>query len=337
MEDLKYMSSRCNSLDGVKEKYKKGIIETFEYICSNKEKIKQDGENRGLFGIEGFKRVVQSTFNNMQYKECADKSLGSNDRWGIVSKKNFFGIEAVTFPDKAYMPGEKLSKNKRLFLQANAGRFQPQKFDMYLFPNLINISDILNREEQEQFSEIETFYNMNNREVFEKFGVHASGNNEKMLIANSVLLDSLLKDSYSDVKSIWCGRFENYYNIKIDMNDGTKIEAGGLDSEKGIAIEKGGKTGIVQYNILNKEDNSELKNINDLEICNVVYSGDDELIEELKKAMAEQFKSQRNTERLSNGDVLEVLSELGRYGIKQQAEQKMDTSLDKSIEKIEEK
>lgn len=332
MEELKYMSSESNSLKGVKEKYKRGIIDNFQWLRDNTDIIKQEAYNMGVFGKEGYKLVMQRYFNKKQYRECADNSMGSNDRWGIVGKKNLFGLEARIAPDEVYKQGEEITRDKKWFLKANAGRFQPQKFSLHLFPNFINISDILERKTSEQFSEFERFYDMTNKEVFEVFGVLAEDNNEKMLVANSVLLDSLLRDKYLDINSIWCGRLTNAYCIKIEMNDGTKIIAGSPDNEKGIIIRRNEKEAMVEYETLNKSNSSELKDINDLDVSGVTYSGDDELIIELKKAMEEQFESQRDEKGISNNDILELLFENGRDGITLQAEKIINDSLHESIQ-----
>ena len=95
MDELRDMHSTVNSLEGVKEKYKKGVIENFKYILENQRTIIQNNKN----GYEEEEWGLRHAFDNKQYNECYDDSLGSNDRWGIVAGKNLFGLEASILPE----------------------------------------------------------------------------------------------------------------------------------------------------------------------------------------------------------------------------------------------
>mgnify|MGYP000499129020 FL=1 len=44
MDELRDMHSTVNSLEGVKEKYKKGVIENFQYILENQRTIIQNNK-----------------------------------------------------------------------------------------------------------------------------------------------------------------------------------------------------------------------------------------------------------------------------------------------------
>lgn len=297
MDELRDMSSKTNSLDGVKEKYRIAIIDN----CREQLTIFKNMDKKiDSIDIENGRR----RFNSTQYKNAFDNSLGSNDRWGIVSKKNFFGLEAIFLPEN----GKGLKKDNRLYLRLNSGRFQIQKFPSSFsdfFPNKINISDIIGRSEEEQFAEIEEFYNMNNREVFEKYGVNARCKNDKSgqtnLIANCVVLDSLLQGIGSDIKEVFCWSPAGGYVINIKLEDGTEINANSINvgnhygtNERGITIKKDGKEARVDFDTISIGKNPEiLTNINDLEVENVVYTGDSKLIAQLQQAMQEQFRSQQ--------------------------------------------
>lgn len=291
MDELRDMASKANSLQEIKEKYQKAIINNF------KEKLAMLKNIHGNDDIE----KIKMNFNNTQYQNAFDNSLGSNDRWGIVSKKNFFGLSAEFLPEN--------EKDNALYLKLDSGRFQMQKFptiNKNFFPNLINISDILQRSEKEQFAELEEFYNMNNREVFEKYGItaHCSDNyrGQSNLVANCVILDSLLQEKYSNITDIFCYSPEGYV-IQIELDDGTKISANSINStdisqtgKKGITIKKDEKEANVDFDAVSIGTNSEvLTNISELEVKNVVYTGDTELITKLQQAMEKQFESQKNT------------------------------------------
>lgn len=302
MDELRDMHSRVNSLEGVKEKYKKGVIENFQYIVENQRQITQ---NAADVSTEGKKRALRHAFSNNQYKECYDDSLGSNDRWGIVAEKNIFGLEADILPEN--------EEGKKIVLRACSGRFQMQKFPQNFFPKTMDISNIRNRNENEQYSEIEEFYNMNNRQVFEKYGVYTQcgeGNNIAInLIANSVILDSLLQGRYSEILDIFCYSPSDGYRIEIKLTDGTEIIANSgdisdtIDGKKGITIKKDGKEARVNFDAVSRgEKRNFLTNINDLEVENVVYTctGEKELSIQLRQAMQEQFKSQKSREDVEN-------------------------------------
>lgn len=178
------------------------------------------------------------------------------------------------------------------------GRFQSQKFNAYLFTKYINISNIYQRNEEEQFTELEEFYNMTNRDVFKKYGILAEKDYDKMLLSNSVLIDSLLKGRYDEVDTIWCGCVDgNHYKIIINMNDGTEITAGDTDQFRGITIGKDGKKARVVYDPIEKTQNAEfIDDIDNLSIDNVVYTGDLELMEQLRSAIQEQFETKVKAE-----------------------------------------
>ena len=75
MDNLRDMSSTTNSLEGIKEKYKKGVIENFQFVVENQRKIVQDSV---FTSISGPKVALRHAFTQNQYKECHDASLGSN-------------------------------------------------------------------------------------------------------------------------------------------------------------------------------------------------------------------------------------------------------------------
>ena len=105
MDELRIMSSEANSLEGIKEKYKKAIIDNYEarlLECKNKRISNIDDINQ-----------ERRIFDSIQYKNAFDDSLGSNDRWGIVSRKNFFGLRADFLPEN----GKGLRKDNRLYLR----------------------------------------------------------------------------------------------------------------------------------------------------------------------------------------------------------------------------
>ena len=83
---------------------------------------------------------------------------------------------------------------------------------------------------------------------------------------------------------------------KIKLQDGTMITATVNDNTKGIIIEKEGKEAKVVFEVKNKERGKKF-DINNLDVTNVIYSGDAELIKELKSAMQKQFKSQRDKDQ----------------------------------------
>ena len=294
MNDLRDMYSERNSLKGIKKKFRGGVIGNLNYIRDNQDKIHKDWQI--TFGSSMTKKSsLRSEFANRQSQICMDESLGSNPRWGIVALKNFFGLQAEVFPEYGK------DKEKKIILHACAGRFQAQKFPIpptYIFPKTMDISDILERSEEEQVREIEEFYNMTNREVFEKFGVHAENKYTRMLLANCVVLDSLLKGKYEDLKSVYCWSPGNdgNYTIQIELKGGTKIESSVTNEEfvKGIAIKRDGKEAEVTFDAISTgEEANTLTNINELEVENVEYRGALELITELQQAMQEQFESQR--------------------------------------------
>lgn len=84
---------------------------------------------------------------------------------------------------------------------------------------------------------------------------------------------------------------------EITLQDGTTIIAKVYEKTKGITIEKGDKKAEVTFDPINKGKKKYiLRDINDLDVTNVEYSGDEELISELRSAMQEQFESQKENE-----------------------------------------
>lgn len=290
MNEFKYMISKTNSFEGVKEKYRKAIIENYR-------------DSLRVRNTES----ARIRFDKTQNSNASYNSLGANDRWAIVSKKNFFGLEASFLPENA----QGTESRNMLYLKLNSGRFEMQKFPKKIFPNEINISDIGERSEEEQFAEVEEFYNMNNRQVFEKYGVNARRLNDEMgemnLIACCLVLDSLLQGIGQDMEEIFCTTSSYGYIINIKLEDYTEISANstnlyGFDYDRGITIKKfDGKNARVEFQAISTEHNADmLKNINNLEVKHVEYSGDSELIGQLQQAMQEQFKSQQ--EKVEDND-----------------------------------
>lgn len=118
MDELSDMRARSNSIDGVKEKFKRGILDAYMYVIQNAQSI--------MAGSYDKTQSCRNAFNGRQYPMCEDESLGSNSRWGIVSKKNLFGLEGVLFPDEG-QTGEKRSKDNRFYLKANARKISESK------------------------------------------------------------------------------------------------------------------------------------------------------------------------------------------------------------------
>lgn len=307
MSDSRNMDSEINSLPIIMEKFRRGIIGNYSHIKGLVEPLYADLENNS-------DRIIsyKIEYNEIQSSHCTDDSVGSNPRWGILSKRNFFGLAADFKPKEYIRPTRRnnhnSSESEKLLLRACSGRFQMQKFPQAyeLFPNAIDISDILERPEEEQVRELENFYSMNNREFFEQFGVCARTNEQKLLLANCVILDSLLKGKYEDIEYIHCASDGNFY-IEIIFKDSSRIYAnqGGFNIFPDIVIERNQKSATVKFNPINtQEGKEELTNINELEVENVEYSGDLELIQELQKAMQEQFESQRQQVQQQNDNIV---------------------------------
>ena len=297
MNDLRDMSYETNQLNTIMEKYKEAVIDNF------RDRLK---ETRAKSTVSEYDiDIARRIFNFAQSKIAMDESIGSNARWGIVGRKNFFGLSAEIFPTKR----SEIKKDNRLYLKAMSGRFQMQKFASDIFPNRVNISSILGRSEDEQFSEIEEFYNMTNREVFEKYGINARNENDINLIASCVILDSLLKDRYSELKDVFCW-YPNEYGIDIKLEDGTEIVTrtsglGDKSEKKGITIRKDGKEARVSFDSISMGKNQDaLEDISELEVKNVEYSGDSQLIEQLKQAMQEQFRSQQEKDKAESQETI---------------------------------
>ena len=110
MNDLRDMSSDINSLIGVKEKYKRAVVENYKYIRENNKQIAENGSDNNPFVN------LRTAFYKKQATECIDSSLPSNERWGLVAGKNFFGISAELFPVKYMQQGAPVRGNT-LFLK----------------------------------------------------------------------------------------------------------------------------------------------------------------------------------------------------------------------------
>lgn len=261
------MRSNSNSIESIRKLYQEGIIDPFRTFMESKEES----------------REAKWTFGKSQYRVLRENN--PTPRWNIVSPHNFFGIEGVA---------ETKRNGKRLFLKANAGRFRLESPPLE-FKNMIDISDILGRNPEEQFTELDEFYSMNNREFFQKFGVEERGESVYS-VANCLLLDSLLKEKYSELEEVWCHNSNGEHTIDIKLNDGTIISAydEGHKQKKGrIEIKKGKESANVVFGAVSPATFCELIKLEDIDVKDIIYSGDEQLAESLRKAMAEQFKSQR--------------------------------------------
>lgn len=118
MNELSDMSDMRNSIDGIKEKFKRGIVEAYMYVMQNAQSI--------MAGSYDKVKNCKFAFDARQGQTCEDLSLGSNARWGIVSKKNLFGLEGELFPDER-KTGEKHSRDNRFYLKANARKISTSK------------------------------------------------------------------------------------------------------------------------------------------------------------------------------------------------------------------
>ena len=82
MNELRDMTSRVNSLEGIKEKYRQGIIETYMYLYEHRKEI---ADSKSFDFVD----KLRLKYSALQYDKCMDNYLGSNERWGIVDKKIF--------------------------------------------------------------------------------------------------------------------------------------------------------------------------------------------------------------------------------------------------------
>lgn len=265
MVDIRNMNSSDNKIETIKEKFRKGVIEQYKRFI-------ETGNDR--------------EFTNKQYEICGSGIGDSTPRWAILSKKNFFGLYAE-------LKHETNESKEGLFLMANGGRFRIECCP-FTFSREIDISDILEKSEDEQYSYITDFYNMNNRQLFEKYGVSLRMAEEKKFAAACLVLDSLLEGKYESIKDIFCHNHRGQ-SIEIELQDGTQIIA--RDNGEGITIKQGSREASVNFEgVYNKTDRKDRRhdNINNLEVENVVYTGNQELMLQLKQAMQEQFKSQQN-------------------------------------------
>lgn len=188
MPQLDDMLGESNSFDIIKEKFLSATLDNIDYIKAHEaEIINQSGDSDHRAALERY-------FNSRVSDICYDDSLGSNGRWGIVSRKNVFGLRVEM-------------EDGRVFLKGMSGRFQMDKFSTDIFPNGMDISDILERGDRETLNQIiEEFYNMNNREFFEKYGVNARGEQQKNLLADCLIIDSLLEGKDSEIQRVYCGQ-----------------------------------------------------------------------------------------------------------------------------------
>lgn len=307
MNELEQMDSENNSLEYIHEIYRKSIIQNYAQRLAELRELAQTG-NIGINDIENSRIIFNNEFGNE-----ATEISATNPRWTIVGAKNLFGLSAELFPREENKRG--ISKEKRLYLRLETGRFQMQKcmpeYFNSTFPNRINISDILERNEGQQFSELDEFYDMNNRQIFEKFGVHMTGldkgenNDDLTLLAISVMLDSILKDKYQNIKKIFCWS-PNGYRVEVDLKDGTKIIANSSEykydnegfKEKGIYImTPDEKKAMISFNAVSKEG-TRITDIGNLDIEDAKITGDVELTSQLQAAMEEQFESQRQSQQI---------------------------------------
>lgn len=120
---LSDMKAECNSIDVIKEKYKRGIIESYMYVIKNAQSI--------IAGRYDKAQRCREVFDQRQVPACEDLSLGSNSRWGIVSKKNLFGLEGVLFPDEKET-GETRSAGNRFYLKANARKVSISEIQCFI-------------------------------------------------------------------------------------------------------------------------------------------------------------------------------------------------------------
>ena len=267
MEEIRDMQSIVNSIKTIKKRFEIGVIEPYKEFKS-------------------METANASDFGTKQYEICYDGST-TTPRWTIISRKNFFGINAVLGRENGQTTGQ-------LFLEANPGRFRIE-CPPFWFKRKIDISDILERNEEQQYCELTEFYNMNNRQFFKKFVVSLKKSEERKLATECLLLDSLLEGKYEEIKDLICHNHEAQ-TIEIEMEDGTKIIA--RDDDKGVTITQGGKEASVNFDgVYNKTESRDSKqdNIDNLDVENITYTGDQELILQLQQAMQEQFKSQQKS------------------------------------------
>ena len=237
-ENIKDMDSKTNSLEGVKEVYQKAVIENLKKKLLELNEREEEKRQNGEFLNANDRLEIGRYFRHAEGDIAYDNSLGANDRWKIISRKNLFGLEALLYPIN-----KPDNLKGSLFLKGTSGRYQVDKFDDDFFPNWICIDDILRRDEEERFKEIEEFYDMNNRDMFEKYGIRAPEYKFKTVV-DYLLLDSILKDRYSEVKSIYCSE----HGIEIKLRDGTEIIGDDtLHDERGITIRK-------DYRVVGKVD-----------------------------------------------------------------------------------
>ncbi len=356
--------SGMGSFEVAKRRFKEGVITNYR---ERQQEIKdKDGINSQTFYdvFEKFNKTFRSSVND-------NDSLYIED--GIVGGKNFFGLKA------SYNPSEKVQSDT-LELSLDSGRFLDKELEKF-FDSSVNVGD-LSDTELEEF--LETFYNMNNGEALNKFGItlpvqtngEFSGDYEKYayLFESCLIIDSLLKDKYSLFNRVhYMDIDEQSGDIMINfLSDGTiisvrtserPIKNNDMDVpeflNREIAIEKDGKKATVQFTpVSNPEkgespfyigefgtqreeeialDRGELEaylrenpgasenmihqlvyGTDSLDVKDVKYFGDSELITELQQAMEEQFESQRensrekeNTEKPGYQKIIDFMKENG--------------------------
>jgi len=118
IDDLAHMKSETNSLEHIEQIYKEGVIDAYvETLLA----VKGDKSS-----YADLLQWCRSTFDSKHGRRCENSSLGSNSRWGIVSKKNLFGLKALLFPNDKELMGN-FSKTDRLYLKAEARKISISK------------------------------------------------------------------------------------------------------------------------------------------------------------------------------------------------------------------
>lgn len=254
------------SLSEIKSLYDEGIIKPYEEFC-------KDGDIR--------------KFGDQSYNICSTINIAAwdNPRWRIVGGKNLFGLQAKVSNE---------GNNPQMVLTPCIGKFRLDRFsDKFVGPKEWDISDILSREGENKYKELREFYHMNNRQVFEEFGFNLWQDNDpnSIFVTNALLLDTLLNDRYSDI--IDFGTTER--NCSIKLNDETTIEVYNAGNRKGITIRNGKSMGRVNYTAksIASEEQQFVTSLDQLDVSDVRYTGDERIIEQLKQAMGENFISQK--------------------------------------------
>ena len=162
------------SFNKIKDLYDEGIIKPYEEFCEDRDIEK---------------------FNAKSYDICSTIQIApwDNPKWRIVGGKNLFGLQPSVSTE---------GNNTKMFLVPCIGKFRLDRFiGLFGWQNAWDISDISSRSEENKYKELREFYHMNNRQVFEKFGLELLDDTEqnRIFITNALLLDSLLNGRYSDI------------------------------------------------------------------------------------------------------------------------------------------